>query len=415
MTLKVRDTLKGGAQGTYTFRQYIWDLRDVRDAAGYHKGQEYVLLMNAPSRYGLTSPAGMEQGKFRVLRDASGRQVAVNGRGNAFLMRGVAAELAKSGAALTRDASSLVAKHQRGPIPVDDLVRLIRELARGAADGRGPRLAPSRRCRLRDRRRTRRRQRRRRRPAVSRRERRSVPVEYGAADRVPHGRRRPELAGQTGAQAQTRVDGMFDVWQNVASSSIAYLRAGAIQAVGGFSDGDVSTAAEFNAVDGDCGDGNQSPIIYDVNGSLFEDLGQDPRSSVSRVPAPSTATASRRQRHRRHERYLPGRRRHGENFELTAPEFDAAFIHEFGHFSGLDHSQVNVNCFDGACGSDDFAGLPTMFPFLVSDQQRTLSTDDIAWISRLYPRAAERSPRRTGPFPASSISPTASRTRSSST
>ena len=132
VTLKLRDTLKGSAQGTYTFRQYIWDLRDVRDAAGYHKGQEYVLLMNGPSRYGLTSPAGMEQGKFRVLRDASGREVAVNGRGNVFLMRGVAADLAKSGATLSPGASSLVAKHQKGPIPVDDLVRLIRELARGS-------------------------------------------------------------------------------------------------------------------------------------------------------------------------------------------------------------------------------------------------------------------------------------------
>ena len=132
MTLEVREAIKGGAHGTYTFRQYIWDLRDVRDAAGYHKGQEYVLLMNGPSRYGLTSPAGMEQGKFRVLRDASGREVAVNGRGNAFLMRGVAAELAKSGATLSQDASSLVIKHQKGPIPVDELVRLIRELARGS-------------------------------------------------------------------------------------------------------------------------------------------------------------------------------------------------------------------------------------------------------------------------------------------
>ena len=35
----------------------------------------------------------------------------------------------------------------------------------------------------------------------------------------------------TGAQAQTRVDAMFDAWQNVASSSIAYQRAGPIQAV----------------------------------------------------------------------------------------------------------------------------------------------------------------------------------------
>jgi hypothetical protein len=131
VTLKVRETLKGGARGTYTFRQYLWDLRDFRDAAGYYKGQEYVLLMNAPSRYGLTSPSGMEQGRFRVTRDARGQAIAMNGRGNALLLHGVATELAKSGAALSPDASSLVAKHQQGPIPADDLVRLIRELARG--------------------------------------------------------------------------------------------------------------------------------------------------------------------------------------------------------------------------------------------------------------------------------------------
>jgi len=131
VTLKVHETLKGDAHGTYTFRQYLWDLRDARDAAGYYKGQEYVLLMNAPSRYGLTSPSGMEQGRFRVTRDARGQSVAVNGRGNALLMRGVAAELAKSGAVLSQDASGLVAKHQQGPIPADDLVRLIRELMLG--------------------------------------------------------------------------------------------------------------------------------------------------------------------------------------------------------------------------------------------------------------------------------------------
>ena len=132
VTLKVREAIKGGAQGTYTFRQYLWDLRDIRDAAGYIKGQEYLLLMNAPSRYGLTSPAGMEQGRFRIARDASGRDVAVNGRGNALLMQGVGADLAKGGVSLSRDSASLVAKHQQGAIPVDDLVRLIRELARGS-------------------------------------------------------------------------------------------------------------------------------------------------------------------------------------------------------------------------------------------------------------------------------------------
>lgn len=132
VTLKLRETIKGDARDTYTFRQYLWDPRDVREAAGYLKGQDYLLLMNAPSRYGLTSPAGMEQGRFLVTRDASGRDVAINGRGNALLMQGVGDGLAKGGASLSQDTASLVAKHQRGPIPVDDLLRLVRELARGS-------------------------------------------------------------------------------------------------------------------------------------------------------------------------------------------------------------------------------------------------------------------------------------------
>jgi hypothetical protein len=130
VTLKLSETIKGDARGTFTFRQYLWDLRDVRDAAGYHKGQEYVLLMNAPSRYGLTSPVGMEQGKFRIVPDGAGRAMAVNGRGNALLMQGMPAQLAKSGTVLPRDAAALVAKHQRGPIPADDLAGLIRQLVR---------------------------------------------------------------------------------------------------------------------------------------------------------------------------------------------------------------------------------------------------------------------------------------------
>ena len=68
---------------------------------------------------------------------------------------------------------------------------------------------------------------------------------------------------------------MFDVWQNVPSASIGYNRAGFISPVGAFSDGDVSTLAEYDAVDGDCGDGDQSPIVYDADGVLFDGSGID--------------------------------------------------------------------------------------------------------------------------------------------
>ena len=128
VTLRVRETLKGTAQDSYTFRQYIWDLRDRADVAGYRKGQELLLLMNGASRYGLTSPVGLEQGRFRIQRDRSGREVALNGTGNLRLFERLQGAPGKP-AALTAEQSSLIARHRSGPIALDDLAAMIRAYA----------------------------------------------------------------------------------------------------------------------------------------------------------------------------------------------------------------------------------------------------------------------------------------------
>ncbi|HEU4515778.1 MAG TPA: hypothetical protein VFR77_00610 [Steroidobacteraceae bacterium] len=128
VTLSVRETLKGDARGTYTFRQYIWDIRDRQDAAGYRKGQDLLLLMNAPSRYGLSSPVGLEQGRFRIQRDRAGREVAMNGTGNLRLFERLQDGGPKP-AALTERQASLVARHRSGPIPLEDVSAMIRAYA----------------------------------------------------------------------------------------------------------------------------------------------------------------------------------------------------------------------------------------------------------------------------------------------
>jgi hypothetical protein len=182
-------------------------------------------------------------------------------------------------------------------------------------------------------------------------------------------------------QARARVAAMFQVWEDVASAALGYNRQGAVT---GVADGDVSTAAEYNAVEGACNNGTQNPIVFDVDGSLFEDLGQDSAvigfagpcaigGSGQFISGPAVMTGI----------FLDGVS-NASNLELTDNEFDAAFVHEFGHFSGLDHSQINVECATG-CSAGDLEGLPTMFPFLVHESQRTLSIDDVAWLSRLYP------------------------------
>lgn len=128
VTLRLSDTLKGSAQGTFTFRQFIWDVRDRHDAAGYRKGQELLLLMIAPSRYGLSSPAGLEQGRFRIERDRKGREIAINGTGNLKLFEGLDANT-KSAVPLSSRQASLVAKHRKGPVGAADLAAMIRTFA----------------------------------------------------------------------------------------------------------------------------------------------------------------------------------------------------------------------------------------------------------------------------------------------
>jgi hypothetical protein len=127
--MRVKETIKGQARDTFTFRQYIWDIRDISGAAGYRKGQDLLLMMIAPNEYGLSSPAGLEQGRFRIQRDSEGRELAVNGHGNFGLFDGIHAQLANKGVTLSPGMSSLVEQQPQGPLGLAELTGLIRELA----------------------------------------------------------------------------------------------------------------------------------------------------------------------------------------------------------------------------------------------------------------------------------------------
>jgi hypothetical protein len=130
ITMQVQDTLKGKAATTLTFRQFIWDLRDEQDAARYLKGQELLLFLNPVSQYGLTSPVGLEQGRFRITRDRSGKAFAANGRENSGLFSGTEQRARAQHVKLSAKARSVVQHTSPGPIPVDDMKQTIRELAR---------------------------------------------------------------------------------------------------------------------------------------------------------------------------------------------------------------------------------------------------------------------------------------------
>jgi hypothetical protein len=132
VTLRVNETLKGVPQETLTFRQFIWDPRDIADGAAYRRGDELLLLLNKENAYQLTSPAGLNQGRFEIRRDESGKGYAINGNGNQRLFDG----MAPVAAPLSASSRAVIAKSQTiaGPVALDDLRQTILDLV--AAQGR---------------------------------------------------------------------------------------------------------------------------------------------------------------------------------------------------------------------------------------------------------------------------------------
>jgi hypothetical protein len=207
-----------------------------------------------------------------------------------------------------------------------------------------------------------------------------LPYVWSTAGAIQYRTDNGPLSAQTSeAAARARVNSMFEVWQSVTTASISFNRAGSINSTGAFTDGDVSTLAEYDAVNANCNSSGQNPVIYDADGSILDELGID-TDSVIGFAGPCTINASQ---------ILSGSVVMNGLFDvdLTDAQFDAAIVHEIGHFAGLDHSQVNVNCLEG-CNAVNLSGLPTMFPFLLHTSQISPSVDDIAWISRLYPTAS---------------------------
>lgn len=131
VTVKVDKVIKGKAQSTHTFRQFIWDVRDSADAAGYRKADELLLFLNPPSEYGLTSPVGLEQGRFRIERDAQGHRFAINGRGNTALFEQVAEKASSRGIVFSRQVQSMLTK-RAGRVPLETLEEAVQVLAGGA-------------------------------------------------------------------------------------------------------------------------------------------------------------------------------------------------------------------------------------------------------------------------------------------
>jgi hypothetical protein len=128
VTLEIEDVLKGSAAGNITFRQFIWDPRDISDAAGYRPGNEMLLFLNAPTSLGLTSPVGLEQGRFRVQTNREGELVATNGNGNSGLLSNAVRQTIAKNARVSATSRITVQSFTAGPMPLRALKESIRAL-----------------------------------------------------------------------------------------------------------------------------------------------------------------------------------------------------------------------------------------------------------------------------------------------
>lgn len=188
-------------------------------------------------------------------------------------------------------------------------------------------------------------------------------------------------------EAVKQVEESFSVWgrDSLATSALTFTNAGLLSI-------DVATMEDFSRfsqVDDDI-----NPIIFDVDGSLFEDLGFPP--GVIGFAAPEFITVSSPFFISEgiavfNGRFIDGDASDGR--EIAPKDFGRVLAHEFGHFLNLDHTQINGHYFIGdtddpgfiTYGRPPIESITLMFPLFVANGSVVPLQDDIQAISTLYP------------------------------
>lgn len=127
VNIEIIELLKGKSGAPYSFRQYVLDQQDAASfQLRYKPGQEVLLLMHgAHPQTGFSSPVGMEQGRFRIARDAQGNRVVANGYNNGALFRGLDPATNPKLQTLSPQTRAVITQHRGGPIAYEDFKAII--------------------------------------------------------------------------------------------------------------------------------------------------------------------------------------------------------------------------------------------------------------------------------------------------
>lgn len=182
-------------------------------------------------------------------------------------------------------------------------------------------------------------------------------------------------------QARALANECFKVWGDVATSNVSFAHTEAdTLAV----DVNGTNFLNFTTLDDFKYDGI-NPIIFDSDGAITDELfGIGASESV--IGFAGSGDSDNDGDYDEGEAVLNGLFADGTANSFTYDEWKATFVHEFGHFLGLDHTQIGTEFTNDAALT---IYVPTMYPFATINDVPlgSLNPDDIAAISALYPEA----------------------------
>jgi hypothetical protein len=186
----------------------------------------------------------------------------------------------------------------------------------------------------------------------------------------------------TNTQARDLANASFKVWDDVSSSNVTFQHTDADTLP---VDVDGTNFLDYTNLDSAKIDGI-NPIVFDSDGSITDAL----FGSGASADVIGFAYSEDRDSDGyldEGEAFMNGKFADGSTSSFTLAEWKSTFVHEFGHFLGLDHTQINGNFVNDGKMTQY---IPTMYPTATVNDVPLgdLNPDDIAAISALYPEPA---------------------------